>query len=759
MREIPGTSRRVIKEKLSCGVVPCLNHGKCTAYPFSRLGFLCICPPGFYGDLCQHRSAEPFTVISLIGVIAIPILILALCFAICCICNRERLHHQAFKKNFKICLNPSPATCKSKSPRFPCPRTRTPCPRTSTYQESCKRRDNTNPFEPENADFLRCGTRNDPRQYNPELTATPSSVATFQRTNKVERSAGSHGPCPEIQPSIAPEENQRKSSSHSISQSPCPAVKQHSAACQTDPEAIDQKSHIGSKSPCPAVEQSSVHCQTDSEAVDQEISTSHIRSKSPCPAVKQRSVKSQTDPEDVDRKLSLSHVRSKSPCPEIGRVEAMEEGRRISSPSINRQDPYPVANQSSVMENEYTEVAEKKEKPSRTRSRSPCSEVERISTSTRSQCPYPAGNQGTIVKNARAEERKEIMSQIRNQSPCPEELQSEQPIEGRRTSLSSIRCVPCPVITSCAGTMRNDNQLTKGAEEGSQIYSTYDPSLDCCSAYEFNCLEGSIPDAHEDSECRTGTVGLGEQMFVEECQFHYPASREPSEDCEYSSNNAPCLDEVQQTSNFQCKSGEIILCNDTFDNTTSSQSSYQDYLSPLPTDISTPRSESSSQMSSSSEIADDFGNKSEYSLNSSIPSEAFLNLMQSYFGNGDDVKSVKISILLDNSQSDDLSNSTNVKETTNRISYQMNSPLSSEGHSEKGLQNNCYFLDGKDTLADVESSMASVARSHTSLEPEFNSLTPTMVIDSIDCYCAKDKEPCSKTTTVRYMFTDSETEA
>ncbi|XP_051868751.1 uncharacterized protein LOC127568721 [Pristis pectinata] len=284
-------------------------------------------------------------------------------------------------------------------------------------------------------------------------------------------------------------------------------------------------------------------------------------------------------------------------------------------------------------------------------------------------------------------------------------------------------------------------------------------------AYEFNCLKGSMPGAYEDSEHRTRTTESSDQMFVEkcdaECQFSYPASREPSEDCK--NKNDPCLDEVEQaSSNFQCKNQEIIPCNNLSDSTTSSQSSYQEYLSTLPTDISTPRSESSSQTSSSSEIADDFGNKSECSLNSSIPSEALLNLMQSYFANGDDVKSVKISILLDKSQSDDFSHSTNVRESTSRISDQMNSPSTSEGYSKMGLKNNCHFLDHKNTLQYVGSSLTSLehpARNCTSLDsPEFGSLIPAKEVDSSDWYCA-DKEPCSKATTVRYMFTDSETDA
>ncbi|XP_043556075.1 lisH domain-containing protein C1711.05-like [Chiloscyllium plagiosum] len=212
-------------------------------------------------------------------------------------------------------------------------------------------------------------------------------------------------------------------------------------------------------------------------------------------------------------------------------------------------------------------------------------------------------------------------------------------------------------------------------------------------------------------------------------------------------------------------SAEIMTYDDLFASTSSSQSSYQEYLSSLPSDISTPRSESSSQISLNSEIADDFVNNSECSVISSMPSEALINLMQSYFANSDDVKSVKISILLDKSQTDDLSHTSNVEENANESSCQTNSPSDSEQYSRIGLKGKCGFLHGGNNSTDVEPSFASVENSETcssSLDSQefvhFDSQIPSIVGRSSDWYCADDKEPCSKTTTVRYVFTDSENE-
>ncbi|GCB78017.1 hypothetical protein scyTo_0015751 [Scyliorhinus torazame] len=92
---------------------------------YSSLGFLCICPSGYYGDFCQHRAIEWFTAVSLIGIVVILVLIVALCFAIFCLCRRERKHHRVFKqsRSSDVCLKPLPIACALKTPCCSCPGT------------------------------------------------------------------------------------------------------------------------------------------------------------------------------------------------------------------------------------------------------------------------------------------------------------------------------------------------------------------------------------------------------------------------------------------------------------------------------------------------------------------------------------------------------------------------------------------------------------------------------------------------------------
>ncbi|XP_069794706.1 serine-rich adhesin for platelets-like isoform X10 [Narcine bancroftii] len=578
-----------------------LKHQHCAPSGNRSLGL-----PGRSGD-CDLRVPEPFTVIVLLGIIAIPILILALCFAICCICNRERLHHQALIKSLESCLNPLTITCASEP-------LHSPCPQTDRYQEKYENIDCEHPVECENMDFLLCTTRNDPSQYYPELNElTRRSVVENQ------------------EPKIA--EGNKKNSPMLINRrSPgsLPKFARNSVSLPFIPFLSESKTVLA--------------CLQRSHAL---------------PAATHASFEENQQTKASERNSSTL-ITSQSPCLENEQAKVEEESGRISSSNIVSQDPCPVAARSSVVKGGRTEAAE--------------------------------------------QERKTCTSSPKSQSPCP--------------------------------------------------------------AYEFNCLEGGTHYPFEGSEGTTCSIESCDQMIMEkfdaECQVSYPASRESSEDCNNNSI-ASCLDKVVQTSSvFQSKSQEILPCNNSSDITSSSQSSYREYLSTLSIDVSTPRSESSSQTSSSSDVADEFGNKSRCSLNSLKSREALLNFMQSYFPNEDDVKSMKISVLMDKSQADVLSNCTNLKESMSRISHQMSSPSTSQEYSQKALKNKCCFQDHKSIFTDLETSLTSVENSERNPSgldsPEIDLLIPTTMIGSSDWYCVEDNEPCSKTTTVRYMFTDSETD-
>ncbi|XP_067845794.1 uncharacterized protein [Heptranchias perlo] len=155
-------SRTVVKDKLNCDLAPCLNYGTCTLSPFNSLGFFCICPPGYYGDFCQHRTIERFTTISFIGILVILILILALCIAVCCLCHRERKHHRVIKqiRSSEVCSNLLSKAYASKSP---C----SPCPYTEEYQEKREKKDCKHQVEPANVECHHGAKRND---HCPELT-------------------------------------------------------------------------------------------------------------------------------------------------------------------------------------------------------------------------------------------------------------------------------------------------------------------------------------------------------------------------------------------------------------------------------------------------------------------------------------------------------------------------------------------------------------------------------------------------------------
>ncbi|XP_067892511.1 uncharacterized protein [Heterodontus francisci] len=528
-------------DKLDCDFAPCLNYATCTSYPFSSLGFLCICPPGYYGDLCEHHKIEWFTAVSFIGILIILILILALCFAICCLCHRERKKHRVFKqiRSSENCLNPLPAACASTFPRCSCPRTEGYQVVTEIFpKEKYEKRDCNHQVEPEILEYHLCATRNDHCKYCPEFTDSRqnSSVETPRMITTISKNDG-----------------------HSL------------------------------------MDKDNLLCQNN------------------------------------------------------------------------------------------------------------CSDVRPDSPAQSKQC------------------------------------------------------------------MTEDSKH----DRSSKMHQTNDSCEFSHRALELICPERSVSGTSEDSEDSTSTTESCDEMLVDkcdaECQSNYPVSRMPSEDCK-STSVALCLNKVEEiSSNCQIiqsnSQAQMMPCDDLSDSTSSSQSSYQEYLSSLPTDISTPRSESSSQISLSSEIADDFVNNSECSVNSSMPSETLLNLMQRYFASGDDVKSVKISILLDKSQSDDLSHSSIVEESTSGSYCQNNSQSDSEQYSRIGLKNKCGFLHCKNNSTDVEPSLASVenhARNSSSVHSQvvvhFDSQIPSMVDGSSDRYCAEDKEPCSKTTTVRYVFTDSETD-
>ncbi|XP_055497770.1 uncharacterized protein LOC129700943 isoform X10 [Leucoraja erinacea] len=774
----------VIRGKLGCDIIPCLNHGRCTFYRIGNLGFLCICPPGFDGEFCQYRAIEPFTVISLLGIIAIPVLIFALCFAICCMCNRERLHHQALKNGSEICLNPFQVPCDPNSLRSPL---------TGSYQERCEK----NYGEPENSDFVLLPPVNDPGEYYPELNEIERSD-NYQVNNVPEveqlryndpeiaenESRGKHSshsiiqvPSPEnesrrkrsshsINQVPSPEnESRRKRSSQSINQVPSPAAEERNRKCSTHSqsscteafqrclkqnqqakavEADGRKSSfsVTSQSPRPAGFNRKFSTYSQSPCPAEEVSRKFsTHSLSSCAEAFQRCLEENQQAKAVeeDRRNSSFSVTSKSPCPEKQEEKATKECRRIANLICKRLCA--VDRQNSFMENKYTETVKRRE-----------------SSRNNNQEPYPVNGRRYNVKNEQtkaAEGSKRSTPSTRSQGACP----------------VAIQC--CIEISE---QMRAAEKDRKKCTTKFKYLSPY-PDVLCpdpcssdalcpetCTAYEDKCQGRNWPDSFGDTESRTCTTESSDPILVEkcdvECQFSYRDSREPSEDC-MPNNNVSCPDEVEQTIHFHCKNHEIMQCNNLSDNGSSSRSSSQEYLANLPTDISTSRSESSSQISSCLEVADDFGNKSDCSLNSSIPSEALLNLMHCYFAKGDDVKSVQFSFHLDKSQTDDLSQSTNVKGDNSRFSYQGNSPSTSEEKSKKGLKNKCCTTDYKSIFTDMESTLTSVenlARNCSSLDtPDVDSLVPTMVIDSNDWYCAEDKEPCSKTT-VRYMFTDSETD-
>ncbi|XP_067892510.1 dentin sialophosphoprotein-like isoform X7 [Heterodontus francisci] len=563
-------------DKLDCDFAPCLNYATCTSYPFSSLGFLCICPPGYYGDLCEHHKIEWFTAVSFIGILIILILILALCFAICCLCHRERKKHRVFKqiRSSENCLNPLPAACASTFPRCSCPRTEGYQVVTEIFpKEKYEKRDCNHQVEPEILEYHLCATRNDHCKYCPEFTDSRqnSSVETPRMITTISKNDG-----------------------HSL------------------------------------MDKDNLLCQNN-----------------------------------------CSDVRPDSPAQS---KQCMTEDSKHDRSSKMHQ--------------------------------------------TNDSCEFSHRDERSNQQNLTA-----------------------VPIQCRCTS---------PGMDSSNAAHQSD-----------------------ITALELICPERSVSGTSEDSEDSTSTTESCDEMLVDkcdaECQSNYPVSRMPSEDCK-STSVALCLNKVEEiSSNCQIiqsnSQAQMMPCDDLSDSTSSSQSSYQEYLSSLPTDISTPRSESSSQISLSSEIADDFVNNSECSVNSSMPSETLLNLMQRYFASGDDVKSVKISILLDKSQSDDLSHSSIVEESTSGSYCQNNSQSDSEQYSRIGLKNKCGFLHCKNNSTDVEPSLASVenhARNSSSVHSQvvvhFDSQIPSMVDGSSDRYCAEDKEPCSKTTTVRYVFTDSETD-
>ncbi|XP_055497764.1 uncharacterized protein LOC129700943 isoform X4 [Leucoraja erinacea] len=862
----------VIRGKLGCDIIPCLNHGRCTFYRIGNLGFLCICPPGFDGEFCQYRAIEPFTVISLLGIIAIPVLIFALCFAICCMCNRERLHHQALKNGSEICLNPFQVPCDPNSLRSPL---------TGSYQERCEK----NYGEPENSDFVLLPPVNDPGEYYPELNEIERSD-NYQVNNVPEveqlryndpeiaenESRGKHSSHSIIQVPSPENESRRKRSSQSINQVPSPAAEERNRKCSTHSqsscteafqrclkqnqqakavEADGRKSSfsVTSQSPRPAGFNRKFSTYSQSPCPAEEVSRKFsTHSLSSCAEAFQRCLEENQQAKAVeeDRRNSSFSVTSKSPCPEKQEEKATKECRRIANLICKRLCA--VDRQNSFMENKYTETVKRRES-SRNNNQEPypvngrrynvkneqtkAAEGSKRSTpSTRSQGACPVAIQCCIEiseqMRAAEKDRKKCTTKFKYLSPYPERRQMKEAHESRRKSSPGIYCLdptpsndvcldPFPSKVACLDPCSSNIVCLDRCSSGALCLDPYPSHIVCldpcssnvvcldpcssdalcldpcstdvlcpdpcstdvlcpdpcssdalcpetCTAYEDKCQGRNWPDSFGDTESRTCTTESSDPILVEkcdvECQFSYRDSREPSEDC-MPNNNVSCPDEVEQTIHFHCKNHEIMQCNNLSDNGSSSRSSSQEYLANLPTDISTSRSESSSQISSCLEVADDFGNKSDCSLNSSIPSEALLNLMHCYFAKGDDVKSVQFSFHLDKSQTDDLSQSTNVKGDNSRFSYQGNSPSTSEEKSKKGLKNKCCTTDYKSIFTDMESTLTSVenlARNCSSLDtPDVDSLVPTMVIDSNDWYCAEDKEPCSKTT-VRYMFTDSETD-
>ncbi|XP_067845793.1 uncharacterized protein [Heptranchias perlo] len=184
-------SRTVVKDKLNCDLAPCLNYGTCTLSPFNSLGFFCICPPGYYGDFCQHRTIERFTTISFIGILVILILILALCIAVCCLCHRERKHHRVIKqiRSSEVCSNLLSKAYASKSP---C----SPCPYTEEYQEKREKKDCKHQVEPANVECHHGAKRND---HCPELTGSQQKKTKLaeQGRRKCPSNAISRAPCPD----------------------------------------------------------------------------------------------------------------------------------------------------------------------------------------------------------------------------------------------------------------------------------------------------------------------------------------------------------------------------------------------------------------------------------------------------------------------------------------------------------------------------------------------------------------------------------
>ncbi|XP_038650205.1 uncharacterized protein LOC119964595 isoform X2 [Scyliorhinus canicula] len=639
-------------DKLDCDFAPCLNYGTCTSYPFSSLGFLCICPSGYYGDFCQHRAIEWFTAVSLIGIVVILVLIVALCFAIFCLCRRERKHHRVFKqrRSSDVCLKPLPIACALKTPCCS-------CPGTEGYQEKYEERDCKHQVEHENVDHHLCASRNDHSKCNPEFTEKEKIPNMIEQCESI---------C----------------SSNAINRSPSTDIRQNSS--------MEMPGTISKNDGHSLMDKDSLLCQ---------FSFSDVTSKSP--------------------------IQSKQCMTEVSKNDTCEFSQQVGSCQSRNTLQKPAGSVSSLVDN----VPSQSNCPDNKLS-SPIGSCHGISTLSKDRSVCSLTN--------------------KDPTPCHPDYPDEKSNQQNLTTLSE----------QCRGT--NSGMASNNAACQSDV-----------TACELICPEISISDTFEDSEDSTSTTESCEEMLVDkrdaECQSTFQASRVPSEDCKFISL-APCPNKVEEAvSNFPMVQSKIqprfIPCDDLSDSTSSSQSSYQEYLSSLPTDISTPRSESSSQISLSSEMIDDFVNNSECSVNSSMPSEALINLMQSYFATGDDVKSVKISILLDKSQADNSSCSSNVEENTNGSSYQKDSPIDSEQYSKIGLRNKCGFLHGGNDSTDVERSLASVensARNSSSLDSQkavhFDLQIPSMVGGSSDWYCADDKEPCSKTTTVRYVFTDSETD-
>ncbi|XP_078264226.1 uncharacterized protein LOC144598216 [Rhinoraja longicauda] len=376
------TNNAVIRGKLGCDIIPCLNHGRCTFYPIGNLGFMCICPPGFYGDFCQYRVIE-----------------------IECSDNYQENNIPEVEND----------PCPAEDNRKLSTHSQSSWPATEEVRKFSTHSQSSQPATEEvNRKFSTHSQSSHPATEEVIRKLSTNSQSSHPATEEVNRKFSTHSQSS----NPATEEVNRKFSTHSQSSQPATGEvkRKFSTHSQSSyPEEVSRKFSSHGRNSCAEAFQRCLEENQQAKAVetDGRKSSFPVTNRSPCPGADQNPIVDKQEEKAakecrrlaniickrllaVDRRNSFmenkctetamgrkesSRTNNQEPSPVNGRTNKNEQTKaaersKRSTPSTRSQGPWPVAIQCCIEKDEQTKAAEKDRK--------------KCATKVKYLCPYPA---------------------------------------------------------------------------------------------------------------------------------------------------------------------------------------------------------------------------------------------------------------------------------------------------------------------------------------------------------------------------------